>query len=94
LLRETGNERRQASPLRFATEQQSRTTSAFLFLFPGGEGWLPRDILSAWRRGNYLDLIFLGFLGLPIPSLLAFCHVGLPWLKAAQIAEFAEVRCQ
>jgi hypothetical protein len=31
----------------------------------------------AWRCGNCLDLLFFGFLGLPIAFLLAFGHVDL-----------------
>jgi hypothetical protein len=49
----------------------------FLFLLVGSEGWLPRCGFSAWRRSNYLYLVFLWFLGFSIASLLAFCHVDL-----------------
>ena len=57
--------------------QPSPRIDHFLFLFVGSEGWLPRCGFSAWRRGNYLDLLFLWFLGFSIASLLAFCHVDL-----------------
>jgi hypothetical protein len=48
-----------------------------LFLFAGTQGRLPARTLLAWRRGNDLDLLFLGFFGFPIASLLAFGHVNL-----------------
>jgi hypothetical protein len=50
---------------------------ASLFLLPRSEGRLPSCGLLAWRRGNYLDLLFLWFLGLPITSLRAFGHAAL-----------------
>src|SRR6478672_1690411 len=49
-----------------------------LFLFAGTQGRLPACALLAWRRGNHLDLLFLGFLGFPIASLLTLGHVDLP----------------
>src|ERR1700736_452461 len=51
---------------------------ASLFLFAGTEGWLPSRGLLARRRSNCLDLLFFGFLGLPIALLLAFGHADLP----------------
>jgi hypothetical protein len=48
------------------------------FFFAGTEGRLPSCGLLAWRCGNHLDLLFLGFLGFPIASVLAFGHVDLP----------------
>ena len=47
-----------------------------LFLLAGTEGRLPARSLLAWRSGNCLDLLFLGFLRLPI-TLLLFAHAGL-----------------
>ena len=49
-----------------------------LFLLAGPQGRLPARTLLAWRRGNDLDLLFLGFLGFPIASLLTLRHVDLP----------------
>lgn len=49
---------------------------ASLLLLPKAR--LPRGALLARRRGNCLDLLFLGFLGFPIAFLLAFGHVALP----------------
>ena len=55
-----------------------------LFLFAGWfEGWLPRCGLLAWRGGDHLDFLLLGFLGFPIASLLAVGHVNLLELSAA-----------
>jgi|SRR6185437_646488 len=51
-----------------------------LFPLGGADGRLPRLNLSAWRGGDHLDLVFLRLLGFPIAFLLAFCHVGLPWV--------------
>jgi hypothetical protein len=51
-----------------------------LFLFCGIEIRLPCRSLLAWRRGNNLDLLFFGFFGFPIASLLPFSHVDLPWV--------------
>jgi len=47
----------------------------FLSLFPNVQNWLPRCDFSARRGGNYLDLLFFGFLGFPTASLMTFCHV-------------------
>src|SRR3954462_15485221 len=55
-----------------------------LLLFVGTQGRLPARPLLAWRRGNHLDLLFLGFLGFPIASLLTLGHADLPgfcWLR-------------
>ena len=49
-----------------------------LFLLAGAQGRLPAAGLLARRCRNHLDLLLLGFLGLPIISLLAFGHVALP----------------
>ena len=49
-----------------------------LFLFARCEARLPGGGLLARRRGDCLDFLLLGFLGLPIASLLAFGHVDLP----------------
>jgi hypothetical protein len=51
---------------------------ASLFLLPGTEARLPSCGLLAWRRGNCLDLFFLGFLDFPIAFLLALGHAALP----------------
>jgi hypothetical protein len=48
-----------------------------LFLFAGSRGRLPSGSLLAWRRGDDLDLLFLGLLVLAIASLLAFGHNDL-----------------
>src|SRR5579864_6602782 len=45
-----------------------------LFLLAGADVRLPSRGLLARRRGNGLDLLFLGFLGFPIALLLAFGH--------------------
>jgi hypothetical protein len=50
---------------------------SLLFLFAGPGGWLPSAGLLARRRGDGLDLIFFGFLGLTIAFLFAFGHAGL-----------------
>src|ERR1700733_3385571 len=49
--------------------------SCFLFFLP--EARLPPCGLLAWRRGNGLDLLLLGFLDFPIAFLLALSHVAL-----------------
>ena len=51
------------------------TLVGVLFFLP--ETRLPSRGLLAWRRGDCLDLFFLGFLGFPITFLLAFGHVAL-----------------
>ena len=51
----------------------------YFFLPEPKVGCQPRGLL-AWRCGNHLDLLLLGFLGFPIASLLAFGHVDLPGL--------------
>jgi hypothetical protein len=63
-----------ASPI---TRQMLTLAIASLFLFARREGRLPSCGLLAWRCGNCLDLLFFGFLGLPIAFLLAFGHVDL-----------------
>jgi hypothetical protein len=52
-----------------------------LFLFVGTQRRLPASGLLARRRGNHLDLLFLGFLGFPIASLLALGHIDLPGVE-------------
>jgi hypothetical protein len=51
---------------------------ASLFLFARTQGRLPACALLAWRRSNHLDLLFFGFLGFAIASLLTLGHVDLP----------------
>src|SRR5581483_8707439 len=57
---------------------RSRRRPTSLFLLARREIRLPPAGLLAWRRGDGLDLRLLGFLNLPIASLLALGHVGLP----------------
>jgi hypothetical protein len=62
----------------FPIPRQAKSASSALFLFAGPESRLPSRGLLAWRRGDCLDFLFFGFLGLPIAFLLAFGHVDLP----------------
>ena len=54
-------------------------SNIYFFLPEPKVGCQPAGLL-AWCCGNHLDLLFLGFLGFPIASLLAFGHVDLPGL--------------
>ena len=60
---------------------------ASLFLFGGTERWLPSRRLLARRRGNCLDLLFFGLLGLSIALLLAFGHADLPGVDDDTVIE-------
>jgi hypothetical protein len=74
-----GNETRPARIIKCAGPMVSSGDAsevALLFLF-AAEGRLPSGGFRARRRGNGLDLLFFGFLGLAIAFLLAFGHVGL-----------------
>ena len=61
-----------------------RGIALYFFLPEPKVGCQPAGLL-AWRRGNYLDLLFLGFLGFPIAFLLAFGHVDLPGLMVSEL---------
>src|SRR6266852_2282353 len=67
-----------ASSRRSRRSDPLRKARIALFLLAGTDVRLPSRGLLAWRRGNGLDLLFLGFLGFPIALLLAFGHGGLP----------------
>jgi hypothetical protein len=48
-----------------------------LFSGRGSDGRPQGRGRSAWRCGNYLDLLFFGFLGFAIAPLLTFWHMDL-----------------
>lgn len=75
------------------TENEVRPLKGYrtLFLLAGTQGRLPACTLLAWRRGDHLDLLLLGFLGFPIASLLAFGHVNLPGLMVTRNLILADI---
>jgi hypothetical protein len=77
----------QSGPAALAITRQTTPAISPLFLFAGRERRLPACGLLAWRCGDGLDFLFLGFLGFPIASLLAFGHVDLPGLMMQYLVE-------
>ena len=69
--------------------RQATSAASSLFLFAGTEAWLPTGGLLTWRRGDHLDLLFLGLLLLAISFLLAFGHDNLPCFDGDAVVDAA-----